>query len=540
MQYPGQIAVIPFGDGALQSDDPQTKILTGRLISALNVSFHRGVAEKEGGSRRWNSSALPAGVIQFSDYWPTPILQRVIAVCSNGKVYRMPNYYTQAEVTAAGSAPATLSVSGFLTMIKGGEEEAGNSKKLFIMTGSNPIQVIEGDGTTRRDITAGASDWTGINQPFAGVVHGTRLFAWGNQNDRHRVYASASGDHEDFTGTPMSFSIYPGEGETLTAGFVFREKFFIMKRPSGLYVLDDSSTNSADWHFVRSTSSFGGISPHCVSLAFDDVLIGNEYGSITSLQAAQTFGDLLSSDLFHLLRIQEYAKNEVRADGYNNRQAVYYKGKKTVLFTFQSQASTRNDRIVSLHYRTPQEVMASWSDKDQPNCLVIKKDQNGIERPAYGADDGFIYEMDTADYWVGDGSDGLVQTAYSFEVQTPHMDFGELGPQVSEAQKQYDFLDVVFLPTGKFNVNIDVFVDGRLLQTINCDLSCGRELGVYRLDDASVDPTVPQSRQFPLNCSGKRISFRCYNDNAGENVKLVKLKVYCKVSVLKVDSQGKG
>ena len=97
--------------------------------------------------------------------------------------------------------------------MRAGKSLSGNAKKLFIFTGSDPVQVIEGTSDVRLNIDAPAADWSGTNQPKFGVVHRNRLVCFGNGNDTHRLYFSDSENHEIFVGgDTLTFSVYPGTG----------------------------------------------------------------------------------------------------------------------------------------------------------------------------------------------------------------------------------------------------------------------------------------------------------------------------------------
>ncbi len=524
MAYKGEIAIVPMGLGGLRTDDPESDIPATSKVSALNATFHNNFAEKDFGSIQWNPTALPSPILHAQDWFPTPIIQRLIAVTADGKVTRFKDAFNTSEVTAVSPAPATLTVPGSVTTTLGGQEETLRDRKLFIFTGTDPVQVISGDGLTRRNISQPPADWAGSSQPTSSVIHLGRHMAWGNQNDPHRVYVSSALDHEDFLTLPLSFSVHPGEAEGIRLGIVFRSRLFIVKEPRGLYFLDAPSVIEATWSFKKLSDIFGTNSPRSAALVLNDVMIGNEYGSITSLKASDTFGDIDSADIFSALKVQQFARDEISKQGAGERCAIYYPDKKTLMMTFRSLSGDSNDRISQISFKEPNNPTVSWNTKDQANCLALQRDESGVERPIYGSNDGFIYRMDSVNRWVGDL--GAVQNGYRFEVETPAMDFGQADPSIAELNKIYDFLEVVFEPTGDWPLFIDVFIDARFHNTMKFQMNWKSELDEFKLDSDRIDSETEFPRRQPLYGLGRRIGFRCYNDVAGQNIKLHSLKIY--------------
>lgn len=526
MPYTGAIVPIHFGAGGILSDAPQYRIPISKLIRATNVTLYNNVLEKDYGSRQWNQTALPSGVMAFKDLWVNDTTQRVIALTRDGKVYKFKDQYHSSEITPLGTAPTALNPSGYTSILECGLEESGNPKKLFIFTGNDPVQVFSGDGTTRSNISKGASDWTGHNHPFAGIVHRGRIFAWGNRNDPSRVYISSGTDHEDFTTIPFSSSVFNGEGQRIVTGFVWKGRLLVAKYPRGIYALIDDDPDTANWYFTKLYSTFGGASPHAHVGILDDYLVGNSYGSITSVKAVNAFGDFAIADVYNLLGIKRFMKDKISLDGLSLEHALYYELKQEIYFSFRSKNSILNDRLLKISYLNPVAPEATWIEKDQPNCLGVIRDNIKADRPAYGCDDGFIYSMDQPNRWVGNAHSG---SAYTMDVLTPHFDFGVLDEKVAPLEKSFDFLEVMYEPTGNWDLSIDVFCDGRFIKTILCRLDGETDLdSTLKLDsrDSLLEDGRTHQKLFPLECQGKKLAFRIYNEGNGQNVRLAKMNVY--------------
>jgi len=217
---------IPLGEGGQLSDLPHYKTPKTKKRLALNATINNGVLEKSPGSLRWNDSALDSGIVHIREYCPTSTIRRVLAVTRDGKVFKYDSEFVSNEVTAVMPAPTTLNTQQTLFTLLGGAEETGRPQKLFLYTGNDPVQVIEADGVTRRNLTLPPTEWSGINQAVGGVLHLNRVFAFSG----HYVFVSKATDHEDFTSLPLIFPADPGVGEEVVAGFVYKGRLFFLKK----------------------------------------------------------------------------------------------------------------------------------------------------------------------------------------------------------------------------------------------------------------------------------------------------------------------
>lgn len=533
VDYKGTIANIPVGQLGLITDLPQGKIPGGAVMRAQNLTYESGYVEKAPGSTNYNRTALPAGVAAVLDWWPNINTQRLITVCKNGKVYRHPDPENYGEVTATGTAPSTIDTSNYVRMLAAGQEESGNDRKIFIYNGKDPVQVIAGDNTTRANIATPAADWTTNRQPIMGIVYRGAHWAWGS--DPHRMYKSDELDHEKFVGgDAQQYNVFPGDGEAILDAVVFRSRLFVVKKPFGLYYLNDQDTDSTNWYFVKLLSNFGVAGPKCIVPALDDVLVANQSNSMTTVAAAFQLGDVATADLFGKLKNKIFADNEVTLGTVSLTQGIWYAQKLQAIFTYRSVAGIQNDRLCVVDYRDAAAPRVSWHDKDQANCLALRRDDYGLERPIYGANDGYVYLMDRPDRSitiVGDDPQNPVTTGYRFEVETPHIDFRELNPLYAKQVKNFDWLEVEYIPTGVWDLTVEVFIDGRYMETINFSMEdSNSNLDAFRMDVDNLSFEQERSKPKQLHGSGRSIAFRCYNSVDGQNIKLVGLRVGFQIS----------
>lgn len=534
--YTGQVATVPLGTAGLFTDGPQSSIPASALIRANNVTYYNGVLQKDYGSRIWNSSALPAGIVRAQEMFVDSQSQnqRLFVLCRNGQIYRFTNYYTQTQITPTSTAPASLNALGYNAMVVGGNELVGNPKKLFTFTPSTAPQVIAGDAVTRGSMSLPAFDWTGSSQPFGGIVYRNRLCAWGNGNNPHAFYMSNPLNHEDFqtVGSALTFNVYPGEHDGIVCAAIFRGRLWVLKYPLGLYYLVDDDTNSANWFFAKQSDDFGACSPQSAQVVKDDLIIANTYGSFSSMKAALIFGDVTTADVFHQLGCYRFAEKEVRPDQATGRSVIYYGKKKQLLASFQSNVGTKNDRVCVVDYKYAESSPAkvAWVNKDQPNCLFTMRDSLKIPRPFYGADDGNIYQMDIPDRWVGSATDTTKQTAYLFDAQTPFIDFGQGDVTLASQVKTFEFLEIEYEPTGDFPLSVDVFIDGRFMETLTFRLAGRSNLGEMPLNSSVVDGLAGFWSRQQMHGDGRSVSLRFYNNGLGQDVRLVRAMIYYRLS----------
>lgn len=574
MAYKGQAVIIPLGDGGIISDVPQTRMPSTSLIEARNVTLANGYLEKHPGSRIWNVTAANDSIAAFQEYYPVPSEQLILVIGANGLVCKFKNRYEKIDilpdptVTPAAPYPLNVKLQYFYNqnsqpkIVIGGSESVGTPKKAFLFSGGSQVQVIEGNSNFYRPIKKPAADWS-ASYPVFGLIHKDRLWAFGNKNAQDILYASVLGDQEDFqTTTPTPavsdaqiIEVATGEGNGISAIFVFKKRLFIVKRSGGLYQLNDDDIDPANWSVTRVNSDFDAASMHGIAQIFDDVLIFNKEGTISSVAASFQLGDIQSSDIFNALGVERYFRQDISVSTLSCVQAVYYQNQKQIYFMYQSKSGIKDlgqlpNRILVMDMLVGKQPRLTLSDKDAPLCLGMITDCDGIAKPCYGDISGHIWEMTSANrqlqgsnlpyvdagYWeVGYVDPGEV-LPYDFVAQTPHLDFGYADAGLANKTKRYDFLELAFQPTGDWNVDVDVYIDSEYKETISYNLLRDRPLADFGsskgfvLDVDRVDGDIPKAIRKPLHGQGRTISFRLHSDGLSQNIKLQSLQVYFRAS----------
>lgn len=534
MSYTGVAVPIPMGQGGLHTDDSPLTIPPTDLIVANNVSVQNNFIEKLPGAVKFNLTAITSGVYGMYDFWPTTSIsdRRLIVLGGDGKTYAIDNSGAVTEITPAGGAPATLTVTNQVYFVTGGNEAVTNNKKLFIFTGSNPVQVISGTGITRTNIAAPPADWSGGNQPSFGIIYNNRMFAGGNLNNPHAVYVSLASNHENFTGTPLTYFVYPGEGRNLVNAIIYKGQLFVGKYPFGAYWLNDPNADPTTWFFVKTENSFGFATSHSTIPVLNDVLIKNSSDGITSIVATRDFGDIQAADMTTLLRIDDFMKENTNPDGNPYTHAIYYPAKKLAMFTYRSNGSLINDRILMFRVDISGKPKATFINCLEPNCLSLRQDTSFVERPIMGSLDGYVYILDQENR-------NIANTAYTGEFQLPHMDFGFIDSKYATINKNFDFLELKYVPQGDWNIYADIIIDGNLYETITFPMTgdalladASPQANDFMLSETSSDPQGSplsgediQSLRKRISGTGRTLSIKIYNSGLNQTFKIATMIV---------------
>jgi hypothetical protein len=527
----------------------------------------------------------------------------MLALTSDGKVWRDSGDGTFGTATPIKTGLGTLTPSAHL--MAGGVEQANRNKKAFIYTsGTNQIQVVDGDVSTTRDIKFPNSDWASSNYPTYGFIFQGRHFVFGCANNPHTLYwsgaavaenftsittnatnailtgftstngiqvgstitgtgiftpstvvsvttttvtmshnATASGTVSDITFTPAylgqdhenfvtpalnsgvasagSQNVFSGEGDGIIGAFVYKGVAMLFKRPFGVYLFNFN--NTLDYSLTKYSDAFGIASPHAACQVVDDLIAGNNAGSLTSLKATQAYGSFETGDVLNIARVRDYVRNNTDVSGLPFMHSCYYPEKEVAYFTTrQSAASSTQDRMIVVDVSRNNERI-SLETKDVASCLALRRDSNNVLRPMYGSSDGKVYLMDQTEHTVGG-------TPYIGEFQTPFIDFSYLDASMADKVKLFDFLTVSYIGVGAWSFYIDVYIDGIFVETIPYSMSSTAALGFFRLDTSRLASNLPQTLRKPMHCAGKSVSFRIYNGSASEYFKIDKIIVSFRVS----------
>lgn len=497
MPFTGLKAELPLGPLGLTGKKAQSQIHIGSLIQSDNVTHENGILEKDGGATKYNSSAISGAptILGGHDWHPTgSSTQRAIVAASDGKLYRD---------TGDGSFGTTLesglTITGTIPVfVEGGKEAAANNYKLFIFTGSNQIRVLSGDGTTTAAIATPPSDWSSSPFPKTGAVHEGRLWACLG----HTAYYSMTTNHENFTGSGSgSIVVYPGEGEEIVHCASFKGVLLIFKRPTGIYYVDTSDTTASNWRVVPLSKGIGMGSPDGGAPIDNDYIFMDCQYNIHLISAVDSpFANLGTRSLSDIQEMDNWIRTNLNLGQYQRVRCRFYPAKREVQFAVAGAGSTVNTYRLMVDFHIPELVRFRSNTMLTAESIWLKQDTNGVPRIMVGDNAGFVWNTDQSTR-SKDGS------GYTCQFQTPHSDLAHLNPDLATIRKNLKFLELFFEPKGNWDLNVDVYIDGKNTQTITFNMgTTGANLGSFILGTSKLAGDQSKSKRKRVTGSGKRIS----------------------------------
>ncbi len=518
MAYKGFVVTLPIGKDGFTGTRNLAETLPSQLIQAMNVEYSDGPMRKEGGSVKYNSSAISGTptILGGWDWQPVSGTQRMIIYTDDGKLLKD---------TGGGDFTVTLktglTTTSFPMFVEGGKEGAASDRKLFCFNGTEVVQVLAADGATTSDLATPPIDWTGGNQPAFGLNHEGRIWGGGNSNDPHRLYYSIITDHEDFTGTGSgTIPIYPGEGEKLVGGISFKGFVIVWKFPRGVYVIDTTDPAVANWKVKRLSTGTSGVSPLGMVIGDDDIIFLDSEGQFQFLSSVQEFGDVTSRNISKIADLNVWMRDNINFSRLDKCQAVWYPKKREARFALTTSGSTVNDIQVIIDFNRPDLPRFRFSDQNTCESLWLRLETDNTFRPICGADAGFVWKIDD-DTRSKDG------VGFEGKFQTPHDDFSWKDEMLASKRKIGQFLELVVEPKGNWDTDVEVYWDDALEDTYSFNMgSTGATLGSFVLDtDVLAGASVLNTKR-RITGSGKRFSLIGKNSGIGQDFSISKFLLY--------------
>lgn len=505
MSFRGPKAEIPLGVDGLTGTESVSRTRPGHLLQANNIDFSAGTMRKEGGAEKYNSSAISGApdVLGGWDWHPSASVQRMVVLCSDGKLYKD---------SGDGSFPVTLK-SGLTVanvvpvFIDGGQEALANNRKLFICTGSNQVQVLDADGVTTADISTPSLDWAAGNYPTFGCIHKDRLWLFSG----HIAYYSTLGDFEDFTGAGSgTVSCSPGLGDSIASALSYKGLVVVFKKPKGIVVIDASSVDTADWGADIHSPHIGTPSPFGPQAIDNDIVFLDSTGRVHALSAVTEHGNLGARSLGDEHEIDEFVRANINLGQLSSARGIYYAAKNQVQWAVAQAGSTVNDARFVLDLNLLGAPRFRFSIRETIYGFWLRDDDDGVARPVSGDGDGFVWLMDSDTRSVGG--------AYAGTFQTPHLDLSHLDPALGDRIKHGKFLELVAKPTGNWDLSVSIYWDDELKYTTTFNMGLGlAALGTFTLDTDTLGSNRLVSRRKKIYGSGKRLSLLFTNSGDEED-----------------------
>jgi hypothetical protein len=416
-------------------------------------------------------------IVGLFDWHPVDGTQRIITVAMDGKIYKEVGGDLDSVTLASGWSTTGEHRPRFVPAgWKGG---GSNARELFIFNGQDEPDYLSADGATTSAPTPPA-DWTGTSasaladqkQPLNGIFHQNRVWAFGNKNFPHHVYASAPDDHSSWTGTDsFDISIESSIGERLYCAAVYQGILVFWKYPRGIFWLDDTDPDYTLWK-IRPKSHGLGCAPstYAVLPLDDDVMFLSADASFHLLSAVDTLGGTRTSSLSERLHIDTWLRENLNLARLSQAVSVWYSNKGLAVWGVPSKNSQTNDLMLYFDFSDIENGLPpkfAYSYRDTPGALALYRDTDTIERPIMG-EAGMVYKLDQA-------AKTKSSAGYELISQTPHTDFGEVDPSLKAVRKQFDWLEYEFHDDASGALTVEVYVDKVLVNTLSYDATQARQ-----------------------------------------------------------------
>lgn len=488
---------VPCGVGTLNASRSPSEVRNEDLVSMDALTFEHDTFQKEGGATKFNTTVITNApkVVFLWDFMTGAFVQELVAATSDGK------YVTLNSGGIDKTLVSGLSADKFVSGAEG--VNAAGTKTLFLMNGFEQMKKYTG-GATAVDIAAPAADWATVKPTWA-FLHNNRMYAGGRS---HNAYASKLGDHETYpTGSGgLFFNIYPGEGEYLVGGVSWRGRAYFFKYPKGIYYLDDSSFDTANWQMKRLSFFVGACGPGGIIQAADEVVFVSPEFYFHALSAVQEFGDAKASAILPN-ELGTYLRENINTARLERVQSCFYAFKRKILFGFSGLGSSVNNLIVGLDGHKLDTLQGFRTARDECEALCVRRDPDTkVAKPLAGGSTGFVHKLDQE----ARNKDGA---GYTSGFLTRNMELFEGGQRNANLKE----LEIEFVPGGTWNLSIDVYLDGSFSETLTFLLQgVGGVLGSFLLDTDVLGVAAVQNSRARLHGSARRVQYQGYNNSANE------------------------
>ena len=495
---------IVCGKGTLNASRSPSEVKNTDLVSMDALTFEHDTLQKEGGATKFNTTVITDApkVVFLWDFMTGAFVQELVAGTSDGK------YMT---LTTSGIDKTLTSGLGTDKFVFGAEGvNATGVKTLFLMNGFDQMKMYTG-GATAVDITTPAADWATVKPAWA-FLHNNRMYAGGKS---HNAYASILGNHVSYdTGAGgLVFNVYPGEGEYLVGGTSWRGRAYFFKYPKGIYYLDDSSADVADWQMKRLSFFVGAAGTGCIIQAADEVIFVSPDTYFHTLSAVTEFGDAKSSAILPN-ELGTYLRENVNTARLDRVQNCFYPQKRKILFGFSGTGSSVNNLIIGLDGHRLGTLQGFKSGRDECEALCVRRDPDTkVAKPLAGNSTGYVYILDQE-------ARNKDSAGYTSGFLTRNMELFEGGGRNANLKE----LEVEFVAAGVWTLNVDVYQDGDFSETLTFLMQgLGAVLGSFILDTDVLGVSTVQNARSRLHGDCRRVQYQGYNNSANESYSIAGL-----------------
>ena len=389
---------------------------------------------------------------------------------------------------------------------------------LYICNGYNiPVQWNGSDAFVV-NFSYMPSDWSNVTHSFPRymIAHGkgnsVRNWAIGCTANPYTVYASPSGDYDDFCdANVLTFYITTNDGQGLVGQAVFGDKLFIFGNNKN-FIMEDSDTNTDNWGWSESSWAGGVHHGELIVRIPNDIICMTETGEIYSVSTSENYGDFQSASLSRPSFIHDWIKKHVNLTQIDRFHGIYDPVIRAVIYFVVREGQTDID--TALIYFIDKDPAHAWSILNNisyvsgysARCSALVETATAGKRIYTGGYAGELWRLgelnrnDEGKAYVANAR--LAITVFNNERQ----------------KKRYDRIKIVAVAEGSCDATIKWWIDGRLIneETINF-ATAGGVLGTFILGTDILGGKNILEISTDVGCIGKRIQVEISNAVANED-----------------------
>lgn len=494
---------IPCGKGGLNRMDNYLDFPIEDLAWMDGIMVENNAWEKEAGKTVFNSAGVGDAVMAILDFTSSVGTdQRLYALTDGDTLKALNNSGAEVASHASTGYNSGMFVEGRLT----------NGDRCVILFSEDGVPLFT-TATTWAAISHPAPEWASQSEwPHFAFQHNFRMLCATKISSL--LYMSNPADHTEFASTRPNtriMDIYSGEQRYISGGISWRGRAYLWKRPLGVYFVDDSDVNLANWTTQKVTDAVGAAGPGCMVAYEDDVIFLSTDGYFYSLSDIQTLGQksvtpILPSEL------GEFIRSEINIGRLDLVRSMYYQKKRQLWFALPAAGGTVCNRRLIFDANLPGKIRLTWSERDEMVSIGTRRRAN-VQEPMFGDSDGFI--------WIGDQAARLDDgEAYTSQFETPPIPLLPNAEQYANLKE----LQYTFKPQGEYDLTLEVHTDQRLRQTLTLSQqSTGSPTGSFTLDADVTAGTEIATKTARLEGEARRIKFIGRNTADSENFALQSL-----------------
>lgn len=344
MGFRSEILHVPTMDAAFNYNRNFELIPDNALIEpSTNFNLHNQGLEKRGGTTLLQTETVNSRVMGGYDFRQSTGAQNMVYAKQNGSIYAN----NDATVIKTG-----MSVSNFYHFSQFYDD-------LYIADGGTVPQKWTGGGAPT-SVTP-ATDWLTVGYPFQIIFHprGASFRNWAIT--RNGVYASKVNDGSDFADADvLAIPVYSKGG--LVAAIEFGQELFVFSKTE-TFRIDDSSSNDAEWGYIKAIWEGGASHWRMIVQADNDVYIMADDLTIYSLQGVFQTGDYKKASVSRPAQIDRYLRENATFSNIENWHASYDPKLRCIKWFVQVGGSQTNTALVQFIDK-PADKMWSFHNND--------------------------------------------------------------------------------------------------------------------------------------------------------------------------------